>query len=204
MCTCPLFRGRPSTSHSTEISTRRHRCRCRCRRRPGTLSALAALGTLSSSAVATADARPLPIPFLDFLYPSWSWFTLQSSAVPAPTVASTSNVKKATSVAKKAKNLAKRNLPVGLRVPVKFESADMGWIVAESWDLHGRHRRSDVRDLFPSFLPNFWRHFPCCDCCFYSWTWGVCGRNAGRFVRSISNLPSSMLSPLFLNPPSSL
>jgi hypothetical protein len=207
MCTCPLTRGTRSTSHSTAIPTRR-RCHCRCRRRSGALGTLAALGTLSTSAVATADARPLPISihFLDFLYPSW--FTPPPSPVQAPAIATTSDAKRATPAAKRARKVPKRNLPAGLQVPVKFESADIGWIVAESWDLHGRHRRADVRILFlpfPPFYSDFWHHFTYAIAVSILGHARACSRIAGnRFLVLFLFCLLLCSHPLFLNPPSSL
>jgi hypothetical protein len=189
----PLSRGSPPTSHPTEIpNPRRRRRHCRCRRTG--ISALSVLSILSTSAVTTANARPLPISFLDFLYPSW--FTPRPSPVQPPRVSSARNAKRATPVAKVATKLVKRDHLSELKVPPKFESADIGWIVAQSWDLHGRHRRSNVRHLIFSISPYFWRYY---DRCFYSWT-PHC-----RHMCSISKQPSlNACHLLFLNPPLSL
>jgi hypothetical protein len=153
MSASPLFRGSPSTSHSTEIPTTRSRRRRRCQCRRTGIGALSVLSILSTSAVTTASARPLPISFLDFLYPSW--FAPRPTPVLPAKASSTRNAKRATSAAKLATKLVKRDIIAELKVPVKFEAADIGWIVAQSWDLHGRHRRSNVRHLIFIFYPRY-------------------------------------------------
>jgi hypothetical protein len=173
----PLFRGTPSTSHPTEIPTTRSRRRRRCQCQRTGIGALSVLSILSTSAVTTANARPLPISFLDFLYPSW--FAPRPSPVLPPKVSSARNAKRATPVAKVATKFVKRDLISELKVPVKFEAADIGWVVAQSWDLHGRHRRSNVRHLIFLFYPDFWRYH---GSLFLFLDMRACSRIAGKCV----------------------
>jgi hypothetical protein len=125
--------------------------------RPAT--AFAALAVLASVSPSSSSASPVPVPFLEFLYPSFL-SSYSSPATSSPTrhqqqAQQPSRELKEAVGAGKSRNkgkktvthpnvLSKRSASETVNVPTKYESGDVGWVIAESWDLHGRHRPSHV------------------------------------------------------------
>ena len=147
------------------------------RPRAPAVAACAILGLVVTSSISPATANP--IPFLDFLYPT---FHLPSSTLPSSSTLTTSKPSSsrlsssrqssATGTAGESSlderergkqyqlhsrtnldpKLSKRATTSGKKVPLKYERADTGWVLAESWDLHGHHRIADVSTLFISYF----------------------------------------------------
>ncbi|CAG7854187.1 SubName: Full=Uncharacterized protein {ECO:0000313/EMBL:CCA70409.1} [Serendipita indica DSM 11827] len=113
-------------------------------------AAVAALEALRSTT--SASASPLPIPFLDFLYPSFERKSIEEK-LSEPTLRSSTSTTAATSAAEarlgatstvsKQHKLSKRAQPPGVHIAIKYEPAEIGWIEALSWNLHGRTGGSD-------------------------------------------------------------
>lgn len=120
------------------------------------------LGSLSS-------VHGSPLPFLDFLYPSLSSPTPRpisssgSSESSRPSqsaprrqppsairklesdpVDQTSHSQPRPKVERRRRRASTALVPRGLVVPIKFEPVDDGWVLADSWELHGRTRVADV------------------------------------------------------------
>lgn len=132
---------------------------CRRRQRRSAATAVAFLAVLhAATSSTTANASPLPIPFLDFLYPTFQALkpypalsnTRQSppsrsqpgrsdtTVARNPTKRNNSKKRSSTSTP----SLVKRDTSGG-RVPTKYEYVrEVGWVEADSWRLHGRGDRS--------------------------------------------------------------
>lgn len=143
---------------------------------PAVLTVLSVVVAASSITPATAN----PIPFLDFLYPTFHISTSKHSCSSSTSPTSTSKSSRSSAnpqspatgagaaiVAEQEQygllqrrqseyskpKLRKRATSKGRKVPVKYESSDDGWSPADIWTLHGRRNPTDVSLL--QFLLNF-------------------------------------------------
>ncbi|KAG8858866.1 hypothetical protein FRB91_009110 [Serendipita sp. 411] len=128
------------------------------------LAALVVLDSIGSSV--TVEASPVPLPFLDFLYPSFSSHPSPTNkpnrtptgasrsppARPGPAIADeTSNERSLANINSnnlkfQQPRLQKRQRGAGIRVAVKYEEKDEGWVQASSWNLHGRGGGAESAD----------------------------------------------------------
>ncbi|KAG8807819.1 hypothetical protein FRC17_004254, partial [Serendipita sp. 399] len=129
------------------------------------LAALALLDSIGSSPF--AKASPVPPPFLDFLYPSFhSHPSPTNKPNRSPTGASRTPPARPGSTASDESSdetlqlsidhnesnpqqtrIRKRELKPGIRVAVKYERQEEGWVEASSWNLHGRGPGADTPPL---------------------------------------------------------
>lgn len=104
---------RPLASFSTHVgraATPRRARRCH--------NLIAAVGLLVAGLPTATEAKPV---YLDFLY---------------PTATSVSNPTGGPSIRRRDPDPTSTKLPV----PLKYEESGAAWVLAETWQLHGRHR----------------------------------------------------------------
>jgi hypothetical protein len=153
-----MLRHRTSVSSNIPDIPNRH---CSRRQRRSAATALAFLAVLNAATSSTgANASPLPIPFLDFLYPTFQ------ALKPHPALSNTpksppSRSQPGPSDTTVARNPTKRNKSkkrtstsdsslvkrdsLGVRLPTKYQYEDsVGWVAADMWVLHGRRSQGGV------------------------------------------------------------